>query len=209
MTSRLPTLPFAAALTAALLLVGTAPASPQRAPVETEPARAAADSGRFDLVVIGNGPGFREAGVELRENPSAGGAWRAVRTGPVSLEGQPPGAALVVARLRTSRYLGQDIRQNHLMLRLSVPDGAGAQVRAVYAVPHTGTAADTLARRLVAAAERRPVQVRRRSLASLVRPRPARLAPGDTLTTPVEAPVRHRRPGVLEVRWLEILYRNQ
>jgi hypothetical protein len=209
MTSRPPALSFAAAWIAALLLVGTAPAGPRGPSAEADPTVPQADSGRFDLVVIGDGPGLRRAGVELRENPSAGGAWRAVRTRPVSLDGEPPGAALVVARLRTSRYLGQDIRQNHLMLRLSVPDGAGAQVRAVYAVPHTGTAADSLARRLVAAAERRPVQVRRRSLASLVRPRPARLAPGDTLTTPVEAPVRHRRPGVLEVRWLEILYRSK
>ncbi|MBS3776606.1 MAG: hypothetical protein KGY70_15525, partial [Bacteroidales bacterium] len=52
-----------------------------------------------------------------------------------------------------------------------------------------------------------PAAVKALSLASHVRPRPRSLAPGDCWTVHVEALVRHLRPGVQEVKWLDILFR--
>ena len=51
-----------------------------------------------------------------------------------------------------------------------------------------------------------PAVVRRHSLAVYERPRPARLRPGTPFIDHVEAPVRHRKPGVTEVEWLELLF---
>lgn len=191
-----------AALWGALLLVAcTAPDATPNRPSATQRDTL---SGTFDLVVVGQFFDARASDIALRTNPSLGHEWTPL--GPPSHRTNG-GQILVWTDLSLRRYLGHDIRQNHLMLRMQAAPDREAELRAVYAVPHTREATD-LAPRLRHLVRHHPQWVRRHSFASYVRPRPLALLPDTTFVTPVEAPVRHRKPGVLEVEWLELLYRS-
>lgn len=50
--------------------------------------------------------------------------------------------------------------------------------------------------------------VRRHSVALHVRPRPVQLSADTPFIEHLEAPIRHRKPGVMEVEWLEILFQQ-
>jgi hypothetical protein len=107
--------------------------------------------------------------------------------------------------LSRERFLGQDFRENYLALKVASPARAGAaRLAAVYAVPHD---ARNTTERLAEAIRERPGIVRRRSLASCVRPQAARFdAGGAPFVEKIEAPVRYRRPGAAEIAWLEVLF---
>jgi mannobiose 2-epimerase len=179
----------------------TATLAPGAAPTE-KATRAPADS-LFDLVLYGRGLAS-DRRVFLRTNPGFGEAWKQV--GPPASRRDPSGwGAVVVRGLSRERFLGQDFRENYLALKVASPARAGAaRLAAVYAVPHD---ARNTTERLAEAIRERPGIVRRRSLASYVRPRAARLDGGGApFVEKIEAPVRYRRPGVAEVAWLEVLF---
>lgn len=185
------------------LVIGAGPAAGSTAGLALE--RDTLD-GAFDLVVVGEAVGGPAVQVALRTNPARGHTWTNL--------GRPArrssdGTVAVWTDLSLPRYLGHDIRQNHMMLRIETGDNPSpdAAMRAVYAVPHSAETTDFVAR-LRALIRTDPLAVRQHSYAALVRPRPLALAPDMTVLTPIEAPVRHRKPGVLEVEWLELLYQN-
>jgi hypothetical protein len=145
--------------------------------------------------------------IALKTNPWRGDAWTPVATadGPAACASSP--ALHVVPGLPTGRYLGQDIRENYVALKLSTSrDESDSRLRAAYALPSVDTVDATACERLRTLIETAPSTVRQHSLAAHVRPRPAPLSADAPLIEHLEAPIRHRRPGVMEVEWLEILF---
>jgi hypothetical protein len=160
---------------------------------------------RFDLVLVGDHLRTETHRVALKTNPTVGAAWRSLD------DTACPGTArlLVVPNLSVSQYLGQDVRENHLTLRVRTPSPTGSNrgaLRAVYALPFAGSLTPSACTRLLRLTRTTPHTVRRHSLASHERPRPLPLRPGTPFLEHVEAPVRHRRPGVMEVEWLNLLF---
>ena len=197
-------------------------------------------SHRFDLALHGTGLDFRRQVVELRRNPAYGEGWDTLAPGEaVTMPGR---TTILYPDLSRHRYLGQDIREDHLRLRVTT--AAGGELMAVYALPSASALPAAMEGRPGASAgpgpgssgepesptpeeagaeeagegpgsaevlasllERDPAGVEQASLAALIYPRPRSLRPGTPLVEHVEVPVRHLKPGELEVRWLEILYR--
>lgn len=189
---------------------------PYRGPatVQVTVRRPADEAPRFDLVLHGRDLDPAGLAVWVRENPSAGEAWvQLEQAGQVSV-GDAGWGVVVYPGLGALRYLGQDVREGHVAVRVQgLLEGAGAGAPAVtgfYVLLHRRDAegaprarADSLRRLLTDA----PWQVETASAAAVVYPRPRPVEPGGAWVEHVEAPVRHRKPGELEVEWLEILFR--
>jgi len=157
---------------------------------------------QFDLLLVGDQLSPSAHQVGLRTNPTRGGSWTSLsETRCAGVEG-----VLVIPDLSVARYYGQDRRENHLSLRITTTSNAPqGRLRAVYAVPHDDWT-DATCTQLARLMRSDPQVVRRHSLATYERPRPARLTSDDPFIDHVEAPIRHRRPGVMEVEWLNILF---
>ena len=181
-----------AVLTGAVLALFLVP------PSQAQPAPAV---DTFDLVLVGDSLSASTHRVALKTNPTAGAAWTTIGEARCSETER----LLVFPAQPTVRYLGQDIRENHLALRVTAETGGGT-LRAAYAVPSTNDLDATACAQLARLVETQPMSVRRHSLAAYERPRPAQLRPATPFIDHVEAPIRHRKPGVMEVEWLEILF---
>lgn len=156
----------------------------------------------FDLVLMGDSLRPDAHTVELRSNPTAGESWTALDN-PECVDTE---RVLVFPRQSVQRYLGQDIRENYVALRV-VAESRGGTLRSAYSVPSTGEFDSNDCTEIARLTETRPMVVRRHSLAAYERPRSAPLHPNTPFIDHIEAPVRHRKPGVMEVEWLEILFR--
>lgn len=156
----------------------------------------------FDLVLMGDSLRPSTHTVKVRSNPTAGETWTALEN-PQCAE---TGRVLVFPNQSAQRYLGQDIRENYVALKV-LAEAKGGALRSAYAVPSVdkfdSNDCDEIARLI----ETRPMVVRRHSLATYERPRAVPLHPDTPFIDHIEAPVRHRKPGVMEVEWLEILFR--
>ena len=159
----------------------------------------------FDLVLVGDHLRAEAHRVALKTNPTTGASWTVLEETRCPRTNQ----LLVLSDLSATRYLGQDIRENHLTLRITTPssteDARGA-LRAVYAVPSTEPIDTAACAQLARLARTTPQALRRHSLAIYERPRPASLRAGTPFLDHVEAAVRHRKPGVMEVEWLNVLF---
>ena len=159
----------------------------------------------FDLVLVGDHLRAEAHRVALKTNPTTGASWTVLEETRCPRTNQ----LLVLSDLLATRYLGQDIRENHLTLRITTPssteDARGA-LRAVYAVPSTEPIDTAACAQLARLARTTPQALRRHSLAIYERPRPASLRAGTPFLDHVEAAVRHRKPGVVEVEWLNVLF---
>jgi hypothetical protein len=156
----------------------------------------------FDLVLVGDSLDPAVHRVALKTNPSAGEAWTLLD----DVRCADTERLLVLPDRSTRRYVGQDIRENYVALQIT-STAAGGTLRAAYAVPSVDSMDAATCTRLARLVQNRPMTVRRRSLAVYERPRPASLRPDTSFIDHVETPVRHRKPGVMEVEWLEILFR--
>jgi len=159
----------------------------------------------FDLVLVGDHLRPEAHRAALKTNPTAGATWTPLDD--VTCTGAE--RLMVIPDLSVARYLGQDIRENHLTLRIttrSSTSGDRGVLRAVYAVPSAGSLDPSACTQIARLARTAPQNIRRHSLAAYERPRPAPLRPGTPFLDHVEAPVRHRKPGVMEVEWLNILF---
>jgi hypothetical protein len=166
--------------------------------VEAQPA-SSVDS--FDLILMGDSLRPSAHTVELRSNPTAGENWTELES-PYCTE---TGRLLVFPTQPVQRYLGQDIRENYLALKV-VSETRGGSLRSAYTVPSAGTFEANNCEEIAHLIESQPMRIRRHSLAVYERPRPAHLRPDKPFIDHIEAPVRHRKPGVMEVEWLEILF---
>jgi len=178
--------------------------------VSWTPAQPAPPVERFDLVLFGADLDPASHRVALKTNPWRSGAWTTVAPSdrPVRCTAQP--SLRVVPNLPGARYLGQDIRENYIALRVTTTHGAApGTLRAAYAMPSADTLDTAACERLATLIVEDPAMVRRHSIATYVRPRPARLSAEAPFIEHLEAPVRHRKPGVMEVEWLEILFAQE
>ena len=165
------------------------------------PALAQPSVDRFDLVLVGDALRPTAPEVALKTNPGHGASWT-----PLDASACAGTASIrVVPRQSTARYLGQDIRENYLALRLTARNDATGALRAAYALPATDDWSDAACARLARLVQTKPQTVRRHSLAAYERPRPRPLRSEQPFITHIEAPIRHRRPGVMEVEWLNVL----
>lgn len=155
----------------------------------------------FDLILVGDSLSVSAHRVALKSNPTKGATWTTLD----DVQCDETERLLVLPGQPTDRYLGQDIRENYLALRVTAETDGGI-LRAAYAVPSTNDLDAAACARLARLAETRPMTVRHHSLAVYERPRPARLRPGAPFIDHVEAPIRHRKPGVMEVAWLQVLF---
>lgn len=165
-------------------------------------AQPAASVDSFDLVIVGDSLEGADARVSLKTNPAEGHQWTALATEKCTGEDH----LRVYPTLSVRQYVGQDIRENYLAMKVVV-DGPGGRLRAAYAVPSVDSLTAAACQQLRSLAENAPMVVRRHSLAVYERPRPAPLRPDTPFIDHVEVPVRHRKPGVMEVEWLNILFR--
>ena len=170
------------------------------APTAVAQSPAPADS--FDLVLVGDALSPAAHQVSLKTNPTAGSRWTALDDAQCTGTGR----LMVLPTLSTERYVGQDLRENYIALKIAT-DAEGGRLRAAYAVPAADRMDADTCTRLARLVGEQPMTVRRHSIAVYERPRPVRLRPGTPFIEHVEAPVRHRKPGVTEVEWLEILFR--
>lgn len=183
----------ASTLTCAILVLALGP------PASAQPASSAST---FDLILVGDSLAPSVHHVELRTNPADGGTW-------TPIEGaRCPGTKrlMVLPNQPVQRLLGQDVRENYLALKIR-SETSGGSLRAVYAVPSAGKVDAEDCGKIARLIRTQPRVVRRSSLANYERPRPTRLQAGTPFIDHAESPVRHRKPGVTEVEWLEILFR--
>lgn len=161
----------------------------------------------FDLVLVGNHLNTDDHQISLKTNPSRGGEWTAVDRPDQSIHCSTTDDVLVVSALSAQQYVGQDIRENHLSLKITTLNAnSEGTLRAIYALPSINSLNENGCTRLARLIRATPATVRRHSLASYARPRPASLQADAPFIDHVEVPVRHHKPGVMEVEWLEILF---
>jgi len=170
-------------------------------------APAAAQSGppidQFALVLIGDRVSPDAHRVALKTNPTRGNSWTALD----EVRCRRTDGVLVFPGRSTARYYGQDRRENHLILRVtSTSNASQGRLRAVYALPPADEWTEAACTQLIRLVQSEPQTVRRHSLAVYERPRPAILTSDQPFVDHVEAPIRHRKPGVMEVEWLNILF---
>lgn len=178
-------------------LMGSRPTSAQPTPpVET-----------FDLVLFGTNLEASAHRVALKTNPWRSDAWTRVGGAGTASPCAAHPRLRVVPDLSAARFLGQDIRENYVALKITTthPNVEGT-LRAAYALPATDTLTDATCERLADLIASSPATARRHSVAHHARPRPASLSAETPFIEHLEAPIRHRKPGVMEVEWLEILF---
>lgn len=158
----------------------------------------------FDLVLYGDQLGDVSDHVQLKSNPWRSDEWVAIgQKHRTACTGQT--SVRVLRALPAGEYLGRDIRENHIALKVAATASEGA-LRAAYALPSADALDGAACRRIAELVRTDPAAMRGHSLASHVRPRPVSLSGPKPFIEHLEAPIRHRKPGVMEVEWLEILF---
>lgn len=175
-----------------------------------EPGDPLQSTDRFDLVVYGVDLDRAEHEVFLRTNLDFGSEWVSLGTlGDTASRSDETWTAVVFFDLSTERFLGQDFRESYLHLRIITRDGApGSRVSAFYATPHVDRSL-VRPQQLQRLIEDDPLAVERTSLASHVQPKPAELQPGVHYIEYIRAPMKHTKPGVMEVKQLQVEWRNR
>lgn len=164
----------------------------------------------FNLLIYGRNLSLDEINLQLKTNPRSGETWTTISKEDKKAWKSENQKLLVIENLRMKTYFGQDIRENYVAIRLKTKAKKyPPEVSAFYALPPEMDIDKPNAARLIKQIENQPMKVTDRALASHVRPRPYVLQTGEAYTEHIEAPVRRFKPGVREVEWLEILFREK
>lgn len=162
---------------------------------------------RFDLVLVGNNLDASGHQVSLKTNPWRSDEWTSVSHSEEASACASQPFLRIRSGLSTAQYLGRDIRENYIALRITTTeDDTESSLRAAYALPSVEEWTEAACERLATLIETNPSTVRHHSVAVHTRPRPAPLSANGPFIEHLEAPIRHRKPGVMEVEWLEILF---
>jgi len=159
---------------------------------------------RFDLVIFGSDLSLQETEVWLKENPGTADNWHKLESGLVAKTTNSKHTTLIYRGLETNKFAGQDIRENYISIKLRIDNQQNAQLRAAYALPHLENT-DEITNKIHQAIQSHPAKMKEHSMATLVFPRPHSLSQKAVIEH-IEMPVRHLKPGVQEVRWLDILF---
>ncbi|MFO7851195.1 MAG: hypothetical protein ACQERS_03310 [Bacteroidota bacterium] len=163
-----------------------------------------ADTNTFDLIIYGKDFAAGEIKVNLKSNPAFGERWEVAGKGvkPVYYNNK----LIIIKGIARNRYVGQDIRENYISARLTNTGEKQIMISAVYALPSSDYNGANKLSALSETIEERPHEIEKYSLASHVRPHPFIIEGGKTWTEHIEAPVKTFKPGVREVKWLDILF---
>lgn len=169
------------------------------------------DSGKtFDLVIYGKNLTIDHLNVLLRTNPIFGLQWEdplQVSDKKAKVINPDSKNILVICDLSKERYFGQDIRENYIGVKLeSNSKDHHLEISAMYAVNTDSECNKEAAEKYLRLIGNTPLKMKENAIASIVRPRSFILKPGKIYTEHIEAPVRHLKPGVKEVEWLDIIY---
>lgn len=163
---------------------------------------------QFDLVIFGNNLDANTTEVWLKENPGSENNWQKLESGRTISDAKNGFTSILINNLSAEKFAGQDIRENHIAIKVSTAaSDKNQEIQAVYALPHAEYTEEDR-QKLHVAIQSDPEQVRKYSLANLVFPRAQSLSENREFTEHIEMPVRHLKPGVQEVKWLDILFEN-
>lgn len=158
----------------------------------------------FDLLIFGKN---LDSTVEvlLKENPGTKNSWQKLDSGRLISDQKETFSTLLFSNLSTDKFAGQDIRENYIAIKVTPAEGRNIHIRAFYALPHVDHSRNTLQKTLTAI-QSDPQQIKTFSLANLVFPRSQSISGNNELIEHIEMPVRHLKPGVQEVKWLDIIF---
>lgn len=163
----------------------------------------------FDLALYGTSLDASHE-LALRTNPWLSDEWMPVGQTDGAMACTDQALLRVVRDLPAARFLGQDIRENYIALKITTTnEEAEGALGAAYALPSADSLDADACQQLTSLIAEQPHLVRRHSLAAIQRPRPVSLTTDAPIIEHLEAPIRHRKPGVMEVEWLEILFRPE
>lgn len=162
----------------------------------------------FDLVIFGSNLDAKTTTVQLRENPGNENRWQKLESGETISDGENDFTSILISSLSTEQFAGQDIRENYIAIKIRTEaSDDNQQIRAIYALPHADYS--TQERQMLhAAIQSDPGQIKKYSLGNLLFPRAQSISDGKEFTEHIEMPVRHLKPGVQEVKWLDIIFEN-
>jgi len=154
----------------------------------------------FDLILFGRNLKASKSAVWLKTNPWLSDKWEKLEN--THSQTTSRYNLLTYQDLPVNRYLGQDIRENYLLIKIQTAKD-GTSISAIYVLPHSN---NFDVQKIFALIKEDPIKLQQHSLANYVRPRPYLLKGSQAFIEHVEAPVRNLKPGVQEVKWLDILF---
>lgn len=158
----------------------------------------------FALIVFGQQLNKSSLEVHLKENPGLESSWQ--KLSDAKMMKKDDFALLMFNDLSVATFAGQDIRERYIEIKI---ENSGtnntSKIRALYALPNLDTI-DKHASQLYSAIVFHPEKLRRYSLGSLPFPRAESISPNKTWVEHIEMPVRHLKPGVQEVKWLDVIF---
>ena len=161
----------------------------------------------FNMLFYGKNLNTEQVKVQLKTNPKAGEDWTNILKERKNVWMSENRELLVIKNLSMENYFGQDIRENYIAVRLtSKAEDSLPEISAMYALPPNVDINKSSHEWFIDRIKNQPVKLREQMLASHVRPRPHILQNAVPFTEHIEAPVRHFKPGVREVEWLEVLF---
>lgn len=166
----------------------------------------------FDFWVYGEGLNEGKYQIFLKTNLFYGNKWECVGKFPQhsdNLKVSKEGKLLIISRLKREKYWGQDIRENYVAVKMVSPKGnPTVSVKGMYIFSSQTEEKEGLERKIRRIENQYPV-LNKKSLAYHVRPRAYTLVHGVPYIEHVEAPVKGHKPGVLEVEWLEMIFKHK
>jgi hypothetical protein len=94
----------------------------------------------FDLILVGSDLDPTTHRVALKTNPKQGGAWPPVAPSARAVRCTAQPGLRVIPNLLGARFLGQDIRENYIALRITTTRAAATgTLRAAYAASSVST----------------------------------------------------------------------
>jgi len=162
---------------------------------------------QFDLVIFGSNLDAKSTQVWLRENPGADNNWQRLKFGKTVSVAKDSFTSIVFRNLSSKKFAGQDIRENYIAIKIT--GGEQAKLQAVYALPNIDIPENELADNLHSIINNQPQQILSYSMASYARPRPISISGESEFVDHIEMPVRHLKPGIQEVKWLDVIFSGE
>lgn len=159
---------------------------------------------KFDLIIFGKNLDSRTE-VFLKENPGTTNNWQKLDSGRLISDEKKGVSTLLFSNLSTKKFAGQDIRENYIAIKITPVEDRNQLIRALYALPHVDHSQETL-QKIGDAIQSDPQQIKTFSLANLVFPRSQSISGDNEFIEHIEMPVRHLKPGVQEVEWLDVIF---
>lgn len=161
-------------------------------------------SSQFNLVIFGDNLETNSIEIRLKVNPGTEQHWQKVEE-KANRYSDSEYTTLTYKGLSSEKYAGQDIRENYIAVKIRVLNKNETKVRGLYALPHLECSQNNL-EKIHEAIKSSPEQIHKHTIAKVVYPRPQSLSADKDFTEHIEMPVRHLKPGVQEVRWLDIIF---